>query len=71
MNRGHFLRSMFVTLAGSVICSVSAGCVAPRMSPAVSQQKHTPGAAVIAATLQDHIRISRTRDVPGANAKDS
>lgn len=39
MNRRHFLRSAFVTLAGSAAFLLSGGCVAPLVSPTVSEQK--------------------------------
>jgi DNA-directed RNA polymerase subunit RPC12/RpoP len=39
MNRRHFLRSVCFALAGSVAFLFSGGCVAPLISPTVSEQK--------------------------------
>ena len=39
MNRRDFLRSVCVTLAGSVAFLFSGGCGAPLISPTVSEQK--------------------------------
>ena len=39
MNRRHFLKSVCTSLAGSAALLFLVGCIAPRVSPKVSEQK--------------------------------